>query len=31
MLDLMGIDYHEYAGVLGKPIAIGLPKSAETR
>ncbi len=28
MLDLMGIDYHEYAGVLGKPIAMALPKSA---
>lgn len=31
MLDLMGIDYKEYAGVLGKPIALGLPKTAETR
>jgi Type I phosphodiesterase / nucleotide pyrophosphatase len=28
MLDLIGIDYHEYAGVLGKPIAMALPKSA---
>ena len=31
MLDLMGIDYHEYAGVVGKPVAMGLPKSAEAR
>jgi len=31
MLELMGVDYHEYAGVLGKPIAKGLRKAAETR
>ena len=31
MLDLMGIDYHEYTGVLGKPIAMGLPKPAATQ
>ena len=29
MLDLMGVDYHEYAGALGKPIAMALPKSGE--
>ena len=31
MLDLMGIDYREYEGVLGRPIAMGLPKSVEGR
>jgi len=31
MLDLMGIDYHEYAGVLGKPIPMALPKTPGTR
>jgi hypothetical protein len=31
MLDLMGVDYHEYAGALGKPIAMALPKSGEAQ
>jgi bisphosphoglycerate-independent phosphoglycerate mutase (AlkP superfamily) len=28
MIDLMGMDYREYAGVMGRPIAPALPKTA---
>ncbi|HVP47517.1 MAG TPA: sulfatase-like hydrolase/transferase [Bryobacteraceae bacterium] len=31
MIDLMGVDYHEYAGVLGKPIALALPRTAQSQ
>jgi hypothetical protein len=31
MLELMGVDYSEYMGVLGKPIAMALGKSAKTQ
>ena len=31
MIDLMGVDYHEYAGVMGRPIALALPKTARSQ